>query len=257
MNKYRDIVVLPDTQNPYHDRKYVNALISFIKDYQPDELAHVGDGLDSPEPSRWNKGMAGEYADTLQKSINDFNLMMWQFREALGDGKPFHFKMGNHDERIETYVARYAPALGSLDALKFDTLTGLSDPGLEVEVHRGLYDIAPGWVMAHGHEASLSRIPGSTAMGLARKIGKSVVCGHTHRVGLQHETTGYNGKTRTIYGLEVGHAMDMSQAAYLKYGGANWQQGFAILKTDGRRTWPQAITVQGRQFTVDGRVYAF
>jgi metallophosphoesterase superfamily enzyme len=255
MSTYRDTVILPDTQNPYQHKRYVAALQQFVKDYQPDALAHVGDGLDAPEPSRWNKGMAGEYAPTLQKSIEDFHDMMAGFRDALGD-KPFHFKMGNHDERVETYVDRYAPALASIQALKFENLTRLND--LEVEVHRELYDITPGWVLAHGHEASLSRIPGSTAMGLARKIGKSVVCGHTHKVGLQHETTGYNGRNeRTIFGMEVGHAMSVGNASYLKFGGANWNQGFGILHSDGRRTWPQLVIVQGNQFKVDGVVYAF
>lgn len=254
MNKFRSIVVLPDTQVPYHDKRYVNALIQFVKDYQPDELTHVGDGLDAPEPSRWNKGMAGEYATTLQHSIDEFQGMMGGFRDALGD-KPFKFKMGNHDERVQVYVNRYAPALASLTSLKFEELTGLN--ALNVEVHHNVFDVAPGWVMAHLHETGLNRTPGGTAMGLARKIGKSVVGGHTHKVGLQHETTGYNGKVRTIFGMEVGHAMSMRDASYLKYGGANWVQGFGILHTDGRNTWPQVVTVQGRSFRVDGKIYTF
>jgi hypothetical protein len=64
------IVVLSDLQIPYHDSKAVEASIQFVKDYKPDELWCVGDELDAPEPSRWNKGMAGEYAETLQDSID-------------------------------------------------------------------------------------------------------------------------------------------------------------------------------------------
>lgn len=254
MKMFRDTVVLPDMQIPYHDRKYVKALQMFVKDYQPDALAHVGDHLDAPEPSRWNKGMAGEYAPTLQASINEAHDVLAGFRDALGD-KPFHFKTGNHDERVETYIARYAPALGSIESLKIENLLGLND--LEIECHRNLYDIAPGWVLAHLHEGGLNRTPGGTAMGLARKIGKSVVGGHTHKVGLQHEATGYNGKTKTLFGMEVGHAMSMKDAGYLKYGAANWVQGFGILRTDGKRTWPELVTVQERRFIVDGQVYAF
>ena len=254
MNKYRSTVILPDTQVPYQHKRFVSALQQFVKDYEPDALAHVGDGLDAPEPSRWNRGMAGEYAPTLQKSVNEFHDMLAGFRKALGD-KPFHFKMGNHDERVETYVHRYAPALGSIDALRFENLTRLNE--LEIECHRSLFDIAPGWVIAHGHESGLNRTAGGTAMGLARKVGKSVVCGHTHRAGLQHETTGYNGKVRTIFGMEVGHAMDLKGAHYLKFGGANWAQAFGILHTDGKSTWPQMVYVQGNQFIVDGNVYTF
>ena len=83
--------------------------------------------------------------------------------------------------------------------------------------------------MAHGDEGRMSGVPGATALKLAQQVGKSVVCGHTHRLGLQHHTTGLNGKTSTLYGLEVGHMMDMKQASYLTSGVANWQQGVGML----------------------------
>jgi hypothetical protein len=64
------VVVLSDLQIPYQHDKTVDATLEFIQDYKPDELWCVGDELDAPEPSRWNKGMAGEYAETLQDSID-------------------------------------------------------------------------------------------------------------------------------------------------------------------------------------------
>lgn len=247
------IVLLPDTQVPYHDAKYVEALQRFVGDFQPDVLAHVGDHLDAPEPSRWNKGMAGEYAPTLANSIAEASAMLGFFRE-VHDG-PFHLKLGNHDERVETYVQRYAPALASLPGLKIETLLGTD--ALDIDVHRSVHEIAPGWLLAHGHEAGLNRTAGGTAMGLARKVGKSVVCGHTHRAGIQHETRGYLGKVSTLFGMEVGHAMDMRKADYLKYGGANWAQAFGILRVFNRTVIPSVHYVQGRRFVVDGAVYNF
>lgn len=250
----KTIVVLPDTQVPYHDEKYTDALIRFVADYEPDELAHVGDHLDAPEPSRWNKGMAGEYAPTLQAGIDVATQMLVNFKNALGD-KPFHFKVGNHDERVETYVSRYAPALSSIDALRIESLLKTEENG--ITVHRGLYDLAPGWVLAHLHETGLNRTAGGTAMGLARKIGKSVVGGHTHKAGIQSEAHGYNGKVSQIFGMEVGHAMDIRKAGYLKYGGASWTQAFGILHVHKGFTTPELVIVQGRTFKVDGQVYKF
>jgi hypothetical protein len=222
-----------------------------VDDYRPTVLAHVGDHLDAPEPSRWNKGMAGEYAGTLADSIAEASAMLRRFRE-VHDGE-FHLKMGNHDERVETYVQRYAPALASLPGLRMETLLDTEDIG--VTLHRNLFDIAPGWVIAHGHEAGLNRTAGGTAMGLARKVGKSVVCGHTHRAGIQHETRGYLGKVSTLFGMEVGHAMDMRKADYLKYGGANWAQAFGILRIQDRTVIPSVHYVQGRRFNVEGQTY--
>lgn len=251
----RDIVILPDIQYPYHDPKFTNALIRFVADFAPDELVQIGDLIDQPEPSRWNKGMAGEYAGTLQASLKGTTLMLTQFRDALGAGKPFRVKAGNHDERVDTYVRRYAPALDGIEALEMPALLGLAELGIEWEPKP--FVVAPGWVAAHGHEGSLNRVAGSTALGIARKLGMSVVCGHTHRIGLQHETTGFGRKLKIIAGFEVGHAMDMSKAQYLPTGVASWQQGFGILRVRNGKTHAQPVTVNNRSFTVDGYVYTF
>ena len=237
----RKVVVLSDLQIPYHDHKSLKVINSFIRDYKPDELWCVGDELDAPEPSRWNKGMAGEYEQTLQDSIDLTSDIMAELKSSLGKNKPFYIQRSNHTDRIETYIRKYAPAFQSLRALKIEELLGYSSMGITY-LHK-ITELLPGWVMAHGDESSLSRIPGSTALGLARKLGKSVVCGHTHRLGLQHETTGLNGKTKTLFGLEVGHLMSIKDASYLKSGIANWQQGFGILLENNRKVTPYTVPI--------------
>ena len=49
------IVIIPDTQIPYDDRKALNAVIRFIGDWQPDEVIHIGDLMDYPTPARWRR----------------------------------------------------------------------------------------------------------------------------------------------------------------------------------------------------------
>jgi len=225
--KQNRIVIIPDLQIPYHHPKSLATFIEFVKDYKPTQLWCVGDELDAPEPSRWNKGYAGEYAGTLQDSIDETHDIMLRFRNALGWDKPFIIQRSNHTDRIENYVTKYAPAFEPLRDIKVENLLGYSDLGITY-LHR-MKEIVPGWVMAHGDEGRLSKVPGSTALSLAHTIGKSVVCGHTHRLGIQHETTGLYGNNKTIFGLEVGHMMDIKQASYLTSGVANWQQGFGLL----------------------------
>jgi UDP-2,3-diacylglucosamine pyrophosphatase LpxH len=251
VNDWTTIALLPDSQVPYHDPKFMRALIRFVGDSQPDKVVHVGDFLDAPEPSRWNKGAAGEYAGTLQDSLDKASGLLGELRAVYGG--PVVLKMGNHDRRIQDYVRRYAPALGSLRNLEFEEL--IQADAHSVEVVHGLYDVAPGWIVAHGDEGSLSRIAGATAAGLATKFGKSVVCGHTHRAGLIPASTGYNGNVRSRWGLEVGHAMNVRQADYLKGGSANWQQAFGILRVKGRTVLPELVPVVDRRFVVDGAVY--
>lgn len=245
------IVVLSDMQIPYHDPRAIKLVQQFVKDYQPDELFCVGDEADSPEPSRWNKGSAGEYAGTLQAGLDKTAEIMKAFKEAIGD-KPFHVMRSNHGDRIQHYVSRYAPALSSLRDLEYSKLLRYREN--EITYHNKLWSFAPGWIMAHGDEGNLSRQAGGTALALARKTGSSVVCGHTHRLGIQHEHTGFNGRIQNrLYGVEVGHLMDLSQASYLNTGSANWQQGIAILYVDKNKVTPSIVPINGTSLIAEGK----
>ena len=246
-------VVLSDMQIPYHDPKAIGAVLEFVKDYQPEQLFCVGDEADSPEPSRWSKGTAGEYAGTLQKGLDTTAKIMKSFKEAIGD-KPFHVMRSNHGDRVQNYIERYAPALSSIRSLEYETLLGYDQN--DITFHKNIWRFAPGWAMAHGDEGNLIRSAGGTALSLARKSGLSIVCGHTHKAGIQHEHSGVNGTiNHRLYGVEVGHLMDLKKADYLKSGGANWQQAFGLLYEYKGRITPVVVPINNRSFTVEGTVY--
>jgi hypothetical protein len=251
----KTIVVIPDMQIPYHDPRAVKAVMNFVKDYQPDELFCVGDEADSPEPSRWNKGLAGEFEGTLQKGLDKTTEVMVGFKQALGD-KPFHTMRSNHGDRIQNYVSRYAPALASLRDLEYSKLLRYKEN--QITYHNHFYNFAPGWILAHGDEGRANKATGGTALALAKQIGSSVVCGHTHKAGIQHEHSGWGGKiNHRLYGVEVGHLMDLAQASYLGQTGANWQQAFTILYQRRGNITPVVVPINGRSFTVEGKVYEF
>jgi predicted phosphodiesterase len=244
-------VVISDLQVPDHDQKAVDLVARFIQDTDPDGLLCVGDEADQPEPSRWNRQMAGEYAGTLQKGLDRTHQVLAQLREAVGD-KPFHLMRSNHTQRIDTYIKRYAPALSSLRDIEYTKLVGLDE--LSITWHTRPFTFTPGFVLAHGDEGSLSRIAGSTAMGLARKWGYSVVCGHTHRLGLQHDHRTLNGRiTRYLWGMEVGCLMDMRKADYLGPGmSANWTQGVGIIDNG----IPELVPIVGHKIRYGGQEWS-
>lgn len=249
----KTVVVLSDIQAPEEDRKMVAAVQRFIKDYEPDEIYCVGDEADMPEPSRWNKGTAGEYSGTLQKGLDRTHEIMAGFREALGS-KPFHLMRSNHGDRIRNYIDKYAPALNSLRDLQYEKILGYNE--LEIEYHNRIWQFTKGWALAHGDEGNLISTPGGTALSLAKRTGLSIVCGHTHRAGIQHYHTAINGRTTSrIFGVEVGNMMDMKKAKYLKFGGANWQQAFGILHINNGVVSPQVINVINNSFIVEGIRY--
>ena len=249
------VVVLSDIQAPSHDGRAITTLYEFIRDFEPDELYCVGDEADSPEPSRWNKGRAAEYAKTLQSGLDKTSEIMEGFKESLGD-KPFHVMRSNHGDRIGNYIDKYAPALAGLRALEYEELLRYGE--LDITFHDKIWQFAPGWALAHGDEGSLISTSGGTALNLARRIGLSVVCGHTHRQGIQHYNSGYNGKIHSrLFGVEVGHLMDIAKADYLTTGAANWQQGFTVLYIRRSNVTPVNVPIIGRSFTVEGETYAW
>lgn len=249
------IVVISDTQLPYDDRRALNAVIRFIGDYQPDEVIHIGDLMDFPQPSRWTKGTQGEFEGSVFKDCEDAKKRFLGPLRAVYDGV-VGVHEGNHDLRPREYLARYSPALAESKAFDINTL--LDFDGFGVKLLPEVYDVGPDFVTTHGHKGqiTLSRNAGFTALGAAKKFTKSVVMGHTHRLGLVHDTTGYGGAVKKwVTGMEVGNLMDMKKAHYLKGGTANWQQGFGLLKIDRKHVKAETVPIKEGRFIVDNTTW--
>ncbi len=257
----KTIVIMPDVQAPLHDEKLVDKFVQFIADYEPDEMAQVGDFTDSTEISRWVRGKKPEFAGDLQQGFDISRHILEKIRE-VHQGR-FRIVRSNHDDRLELYIQGCAPGLASLRALTVENLVGFEEFGVEF-IRDEVVELTPTardpWIMCHGDEGSLSPVAGKTAFNLAKnKFGANVVCGHTHRAGLTSETYGFNGKNHTLrQGLEVGHFMDITKADYLKKKGvaANWQQSFGILHIHGSKVYPQLVPVDfDGNFSVEGKLY--
>ena len=246
------IVILSDTQIPYDDRRALKAVVRFIGDYQPDEVVHIGDCMDFPQPSRWNKGSAGEFEGSVFADVEQAKRRLLGPLREVYDG-PIGVHEGNHDERARTYLAKYAPALAESGAFNIETL--LDFDGFGIDLLPEFHKVAPGWITTHGHRGgiNLSQIAGNTALNAAKKFQTSVIMGHTHRMGIGSHTFGYGGNVaRTVTGMEVGNLMNMKLATYLKGGTGNWQQGFGLLTVDGQSVKPETVPISGGKFSVDG-----
>lgn len=250
-------VIISDTQIPFDDRKAMERVIEFIGDYQPEEVIHIGDLMDFPAPARWSKGTAEEFAKfQLPDDIADAKKRFLEPLRAVYGG-PVGVIEGNHDERPRVYLSKYAPAVSGYDFYNFENLLDFDQFG--VKKLPEFYEFAPGWVATHGHRGGirLTQEAGKTALNAAKRFGKSVVMGHTHRLGLMSHTLGYGGKAdQVLTGFEVGNLMNMKLAGYLKGATANWQQGFGLITVlkDGT-TVPQAVPITGGAFAVEGNVY--
>lgn len=248
------IIVVPDLQIPLHDPKFVKVMAKFVKamrasrQWRKVEVGQIGDLTDQPETGRWNKGAAGEYAGTFWSGVR-------QTREIVDLFQFDWIKVGNHDRRVEDYLEKYAPALLADDGeWNLDSLLKLPR---KTKLHRQPFQMAPGWIAAHGDEGGMSQVAGRTAFGLTPRWDQSVVCGHTHRAGTVSHTVGLGaGNRRRITGMEVGHGMLEEHATYIKSGAPNWQQAFGAFVVDRGRTYDHLVMMNtDHEFAWDGKIW--
>lgn len=248
-------VIISDTQAPYEDSKAYRAVVRFIGERQPDEVVHIGDLMDYPQPSRWNKDTRGEFEGSVVEDSEYAKKRLLAPLRAVYDG-PIKVLEGNHDERPRVYIEKYAPAVSDIPGFHFSDL--LDFDGFGIEQAPDWYEIAPDWVITHGHLGGirLSQIGGVTSLNAAKKFGVSIIMGHTHRLAKNSYSLGLGQEVRKILtGVEVGNLMDMKHANYLKKGVGNWQQGFAMAHVDGSHVQVDLIAINHGKFTVEGETY--
>ncbi len=247
------IVAISDLQTPFEDRKAVKAVAQFIQDYQPDMVISVGDEFDLPQISRYSlKGSgAGQFAGNLGKD-RDHGV---EVLRMLGIQ---HITRSNHLDRWFDALDR-VPAFRNVDELKLENFFRLSELG--ITYHETPWDpTGTGtWLLMHGDEGAMSPNAGSTAQALAQRAGRSVISGHTHRLGLVPKTATYLGDTkpRVTFGFEAGCLADFNSPGmkYAKF--KNWQQGFGLLLVEGKTVHPVPVPIINRGFQVDGYRYAW
>ena len=242
-------MILPDIQYPYHDGLVLKKLLAVAKELQPDAIVSIGDAIDFPQVSRWSKGTAGEYAPTLQKHIDGFREeVLRPLREAV-PGADITWLEGNHDLRLRDFIKSYAAPLTTLRALEISSLFSLDD--LAIKYVRGPLRIGTNVLAVHGHEAGgYCASPSAWDVKFTKRYGsdKSFVFGHTHQPFISHRAYGYDGKVTPRFTMNVGSIMDPVQASYIRDGSVSWVMSFALLRDDGKRVYPELVTMVDRGF---------
>lgn len=251
MTKQR-ILVVSDLQVPYHSAAAVKALQKLVNREKFDRVLVVGDELDMQSQSKWAKATHLEYEGQLDADRKTCQDILWELGPVWGI--PMDITRSNHTDRLYHTLLRGAPSLIGLPELDYPKF--MEFDSMNIKFHKKPLEFIKDWVLVHGDEGSMNQNAGLTALGLAKKFGKSVVCGHTHRLGVSAYSEGIRGDYRTVWGLEVGNLMDKRKASYLKAGAANWQMGFGIIETNGKAVTPIAVPVnKDGSFTIYGKLY--
>ena len=213
--QFEVVVSVSDIHFPYHNETLLASTLLLIEDINPHCIVINGDVNDFFQLSRFNQGL--ERLDELQEEID----MGVDFRRNLRYIAPnavIRETLGNHDERLLSYVENNARSLSSLRALKPEALLQLDE--LEITLYgRSGFRIRPEFVFEHGHVVRSDA--GASAKARLNNTLISGMMGHTHRMA-EYPKYGY----RNLTWYEQG-CLCMRNAEY-KIGETNWQPGFAV-----------------------------
>ncbi len=247
--KIKRIAFISDLQVPFFDEKATKSVGRFLSKWNPHRTICIGDEIDLPQLGGFNAGTI----DEMVGNINDDRQLTQEVLTYLGVTDVVG---SNHGIRLYRSIKKRLPSFLNLPEMQYERFMGYDK--LQIKFSPYGIDWAPGWIAVHGDTFPLSQIPGQTALNGARRHGKSVVCGHTHRLGQSAFTEASRGKLgRTVWGVEVGMLVDLSSTgmAYTR-GYANWQTGFAVAYVHERKVQVVTIPIQpDGSFIFEGKLY--
>jgi hypothetical protein len=265
-SKHTVHIALPDPQigyrnldgrwDPFHDELAMDVALqitSYLEETDRlDTVINLGDFLDLPAQGRFDQEAA--FASTTQAAFDRGHLFLQQQRQAAGPKAKIVLVEGNHDRRMEKFIASNALSAyglrrantGELPAMSIPYLLRLEEIGVEyIDAYpAGAYWLTPTMRAIHGNKA---RSNGSTAAAYTNADPHiSTIFGHAHRLEIQ---------SRTVFDRDNAiHSVAVSPGCLCRVDGAvpsvngsthidgspakhyeNWQQGVAVVTINERQ----------------------
>lgn len=246
-------VFLPDIHVPYEDKRALAVVLRFISDVKPVRLVNLGDLLDLGMVSRFLKDPREKI--NLQVQVERGMQILDMERDAAGKDCYIVFVEGNHETRLQHHLMRNDPELlwlqrDGVDVISVPFLLGLKRRRIRW-VPMNEKHFLHGWSVEHGDISS--QHSAYTAKRMVEKRRKSVVMGHTHKLG----TFFHTGIDEEVSGVECGCLIDRESAGASYTLWPNWQLGFAVGEYDPKTKEMQVtpIKITNGQFIYGGRVY--
>ena len=210
------VLSVPDIHYPEHDQKSIELMVKVAKDFKPDVCIFLGDVFDMYCISRFEKKPDKDYL-LLRDELKDSRIL---FQDLVGDinAKKTVFLGGNHELRLEKYIANHASRLGGL--LKTEDVLGISSKVLYLPYGpKNRYQIGK-LMFAHG-----TRTGAHPAASMVSTYRSSVMFGHVHRIQEYHITDIHGND---FVGLTPGWLGDQEKAGDYLPDISNWGQGFGL-----------------------------
>jgi predicted phosphodiesterase len=211
-------LILGDIHVPYHDETAVEAALKKGVDEGCNAIYLNGDSIDFYKLSRWIK-------DPRQRSPRKEVDMLKELLAEFGKYFPKRwYKMGNHEERWDTYLFQRAEDLIDFEEFELKEVLKLKQHGFEC-VYGKQRALMGKLNVIHGHEFPRGiSSPVNPARGVWLRIKQTAVVGHFHRSSQHSES--HPIKKETTCTWSTGCICDLEP----EYASLNeWNHGFAIV----------------------------
>lgn len=215
---YARIGVLADIHFPYHDVQAVKTAIKKLREYEVDTVVLNGDVVDFYSVSFWDR-------DPNKRNLaleRDFVFKTLDRLRSIFKNAKFVYKAGNHEARLQKFLARKAPELWELEELRVDNFLKLKDFGMDYVDERSRIEVGELDIL-HGHEyRSFASV--NIAITHLRKAFRNVLVGHYHKAqaDTKRDSRGY------LHGAWVVGCLCQLNPAYAPYN--EWVHGFAFVE---------------------------
>lgn len=183
MDGCQRVGVISDLHVPFHSDKAIAAALAKLEDNEIDGLLINGDYCDFYAISRYEKHPdARSFADELKFCIEGLRHIRARFPKAR-----VLFKLGNHEERFDSFIFQRAPELYGVEACRIQDLLKLSSMGIECVTDQRPILLGKLPVL-HGHELAKGiSAPVNPARGAFLRTIHTVAVGHSHRTSTHVE----------------------------------------------------------------------
>jgi predicted phosphodiesterase len=236
-------LIVPDVHIPYESKKSYALMLRAAQAIKVQNICVLGDFADFYAVSSHTKDPSRK-AD-LQWEVNAVTLALDEL-DRIFKGKK-KFIQGNHEQRLERYLADKAPAL--FDTVKCERLFRFKERGWEYTPYKQHTKIGK-LHLTHdcGKAGPNAHIDAMNA------FQSNAIIGHTHRMGYAVQG---NAKGEPHVGAMLGWLGDIDQTDYMYRVRAcrDWAHGFGIAYVEKNgNTHLQPVPIVGGRVLIEGKL---
>lgn len=218
-----NILFISDLHIPYHDIEAITIAIKFGKEQKVNCIFINGDLLDFFQISRFTNL---ERKKSVKEELEIAREMLGILNTTF-PGVPIYLLFGNHDLRLQTYLAVKAPELLDMTEFKLEMLLNAKEHNMTVLKDTTLVKIGK-LAVTHGHLLLRGVFaPVNAARGVYLRAKASTIISHVHKVSTHSEKT-INDKVITTY--STGCLCELNPD-YNPFGN-NYSHGFAHITVE-------------------------